>query len=66
MRVARLDIGDTYLIDEVKIGTAYADVVVSDPAIGLMGVAGAAIAFSRRRKTQLTTGHLADLNPDET
>jgi hypothetical protein len=56
MRVARLDAGDSYFIDEVKIGTAYVDVVVPEPSVGLIGAAAAAVTISisaRRRKGRL-------------
>jgi len=54
MRVARLDVGDSYLVDEVKIGTAYADVVVPEPSLAMAGASGALVfsLFSRRRQGQ--------------
>jgi hypothetical protein len=50
VRSARLDAGDSYLVDELKIGTTFSDVVVPEPAAGGIGAVGAMLLGLRGKR----------------
>jgi len=51
LRMARTDTGDQYLLDNLRFGTSYSDVVPEPGTLGVMAVAGAGWLLRRRRVT---------------